>query len=347
MVDHADAANSLANHLEMSGLSTRVLIDVDCGMHRTGIPLGDDLQGLRQAIDHFQSLEYVGLHVYDGHLHQPSAETRQSAAEKIINAVRQYDQQHPSSTIIGGGSPTFNYWAKSTPWECSPGTTLFWDLGYGSAFPELPFEIAVALLTRVVSKPGQDRFCIDLGYKSLASEMPLSERLCLIGMPEAKIISHSEEHMVISSTATSDLHIGQPLLAFPRHVLPHDGLARECSSDSQRPDNLAEMVGNGPRPSEGLRIPDDAVCNPLRQDSHGPTSAAFCTTDSNGLGLSGLAKAEKSWPPVTTTRTLLYIVPFLLQFNPPQHGEAQWLRNLTLRSTRFSRARCASSSGFW
>jgi len=240
IVDHTDTLSKLANELERSGLSTRVLIDVDCGMHRTGIPLGDALQELRQAINSFQALEYAGLHVYDGHLHQPSAETRQSETEKIINAVREYDQKHPSSTITGGGSPTFNYWAKSTPWECSPGTTLFWDLGYESAFPELPFEIAVTLLTRVISKPGKNRFCIDLGYKSLASEMPLSDRLCLIDMPEAEILSHSEEHMVISSTATSGLQIGQPLLAFPRHVCPtialHESAAviREGQITSER-----------------------------------------------------------------------------------------------------------------
>ena len=240
IVDHANTANNLANHLDTAGLSARIFIDVDCGMHRTGIPLGDALQRLRQVIENLPALEYAGLHVYDGHLHQPSAETRQSEAEKIINAVRSYDQQHPSATIVGGGSPTFNYWANSTTWECSPGTTLFWDHGYGSAFPELPFEIAVTLLTRVISKPGQNRFCIDLGYKSVASEMPISERLCLVGMPEAEIISHSEEHMVISSTATAELHIGQPLLAFPRHVCPtmalHDSAAviRDGRVTSQR-----------------------------------------------------------------------------------------------------------------
>jgi len=229
ILDHADTANNLANHLETVGLSARVFIDVDCGMHRTGIPLGDSLHALRQVIESLPSLTYAGLHVYDGHLHEPAAETRQCEAEKIINAVRSYDQQHPSATIIGGGSPTFNYWANSTTWECSPGTTLFWDHAYGSDFPELPFEIAVTLLTRIISKPGQDRICIDLGYKSIASEMALSNRLCLFGMPKAEIISHSEEHMVIGSDSTAELRIGQPLLAIPRHVCPtmalHDSAA--------------------------------------------------------------------------------------------------------------------------
>jgi len=49
---------------------------------------------------------------------------------------------------------------------------VFWDFGYDDKFPDLPFEIATLLLTRVVSKPGANRLCLDLGHKAVAAENP-------------------------------------------------------------------------------------------------------------------------------------------------------------------------------
>ena len=220
IVDHNDTVDHLATQMKDANLKIRVFIDIDCGMHRTGIPFGKSLHILREQIEKQTSLEYAGLHVYDGHLHQPTLETRRHETARIIQQVKDYDQEYCVGNVVGGGSPTFEFWAESTPWECSPGTTLFWDSGYATAFSELPYEIAVALLTRVISKPGKNLFCLDCGYKALASEMPLKNRLTVIGLPDAEIISHSEEHMVLSSSRADELQLGQPLLTLPRHVCP-------------------------------------------------------------------------------------------------------------------------------
>ena len=219
-VDHKDAVHQLATQMKNANLKMRVFIDIDCGMHRTGIPFGKSLHVLRDQIEKLMSLEYAGLHVYDGHLHQPVLENRRHETERIIQQVTDYDHEHSVGNVVGGGSPTFQFWAESTSWECSPGTTLFWDSGYATAFPELPYEIAATLLTRVISKPGKNLFCVDCGYKAVASEMPLKNRLTVIGLPDAEIISHSEEHMVLSSSRAEELQLGQPLLTFPRHVCP-------------------------------------------------------------------------------------------------------------------------------
>ncbi len=220
IVDHEDTVNQLASSMQNIGLILRVRIDVDCGMHRTGIPWGSTLNALRELIEKKVGLEYEGLHVYDGHLHQPDSETRKRETIEIINQVVAYDKEHTAGNVVGGGSPTYGFWAETTSWECSPGTTLFWDLGYSTAFPELPYNIAVAILTRVISKPGKNLFCLDCGYKAIASEMPLKNRLTVLGMDDAKIISHSEEHMVLESSRASELRLGQALLTIPRHVCP-------------------------------------------------------------------------------------------------------------------------------
>ena len=87
IVDHKDAVNQLASSMQHADLNLRVRIDVDCGMHRTGIPWGSTLNALRELIEKKVGLEYEGLHVYDGHLHQPDSETRKRETIEIINQV--------------------------------------------------------------------------------------------------------------------------------------------------------------------------------------------------------------------------------------------------------------------
>ncbi|MNT75080.1 hypothetical protein D3C72_2139460 [compost metagenome] len=62
--------------------------------------------------------------------------------------------------------------------------------------------------------------CIDLGYKSIASENLLNRRVHFLNYPEAKPISHSEEHMVIEQPIGSNLKIGDLLYALPVHICP-------------------------------------------------------------------------------------------------------------------------------
>lgn len=220
ITDDPGVAEMLAARLGNSARPLRLFIDVDCGMHRTGIAFGPALDALRARIESLAGVTYAGLHVYDGHLHAPALGQRSAEAAEVIDAVRRYDSQHPSPTIVAGGSPTFACWAQHTPWECSPGTPVFWDAGYGGSFPELPFAVAITLLTRVISKPGDNRVCLDLGYKSVASEVGLANRVVLPAISDAEFVGQSEEHLVIKTAQAPRIAIGQPFLAVPRHVCP-------------------------------------------------------------------------------------------------------------------------------
>lgn len=220
ITDDLGAAQRIANRLGNRENPFRLFIDVDCGMHRTGIELGTKMDQLRDFIETQQGVQFAGLHVYDGHIHEPSLEIRQSIATAIITKIRDYDQANPSATIIGGGSPTFGIWADNTPWECSPGTPVFWDVGYGTAHPELPFSVAIALLTRVISKPDGNRLCLDLGYKAVASEMPLERRVFFPALTGVKFVGHSEEHLVIETPQAADVAIGDVFLGYPQHICP-------------------------------------------------------------------------------------------------------------------------------
>ena len=209
---------------EKTGQSASLFVDVDCGMHRTGIEPGDGALALCRRIASAENLEFAGLHAYDGHLHQPDpAERKEAHVTAIESWAGLLDalegKNLAPSTIVVGGSPTFGLFAQMDNWQCSPGTTLFWDAGYGRAFPDLEFECAAMLLTRVISKPA-GRLCLDLGHKAVAAEKPIGNRAWFPDLPEAKPFLQSEEHFVLDAPNAGDFAVGDALLAVPWHVCP-------------------------------------------------------------------------------------------------------------------------------
>lgn len=220
IVDHDEGLEAISRVLANPDRVLSLWIDVDCGMHRSGIPFGEGLDRLRERIETTPGVRFAGLHVYDGHLHDPSLEIRQAEAGAIIATVEDYISSHDVPAIVGGGTPTFPVWAQKGRWECSPGTTFFWDCGYGEIYPDLRYEIAAGLVTRVISKPGSDLVCFDLGHKSVAAEMPLERRLVFPAIPEFELAGQSEEHLVVRVPDSSQFVMGEPFVAIPRHICP-------------------------------------------------------------------------------------------------------------------------------
>jgi len=134
----------------------------------------------------------------------------------------------PVPRLVAGGTPTFAIHAQHADRELSPGTCVLWDFGYADKFPDLPFEVAALLLTRVVSKPGANRLCLDLGHKAVAAENP-HPRVRLIEAPEAEFVMQSEEHLVIETPNAANFSIGHILHGIPRHVCPAVALYSEAT----------------------------------------------------------------------------------------------------------------------
>jgi D-serine deaminase-like pyridoxal phosphate-dependent protein len=235
--DDAGATRALGEAVVSAGLTLDVFIDLDCGMHRTGIEPGPRARELWNTIRQTPGLHAAGLHAYDGHIHDPDPATRRAQCDVAFAPVVALRQVFGDVRLIAGGSPTFALHAEHPDRELSPGTTVLWDFGYAEKFPELPFEPAAVLLTRVVSRPTPDRLCLDLGYKAVASENP-HPRVRLLEIPEATAVIHSEEHLVVETPRAAEFAIGDTLHGIPRHICPtvalydtawlvEGGLARE------------------------------------------------------------------------------------------------------------------------
>ena len=228
LVDHVDGLNALKPMFNKER-PLSVYLDLDVGMNRTGIPISDSALSLAHAIESTPGIMLSGLHAYDGHNRQPSIDERTMACDAVLeNVIAFRNKLHPDLPIVIGGTPSFPMYAAHTEvpnLECSPGTYVLHDHGYGSTFPDFAeLSAAAIVLTRVVSRPTPTRITFDLGNKAIAADPPADKRVHLIEIPDYKIVTHSEEHLVIETPHADRWSIGTITYAIPWHVCPTSAL---------------------------------------------------------------------------------------------------------------------------
>lgn len=202
-----------------------VLLDLDAGMHRTGIGFGAEAKELYRDIDTHPLLQVAGFHCYDGHDHFSDVQQREAAALEHIEAVRQFQQEVEAEGldvpfVVGGGSWSFPYYARTQGMYGSPGTFIYWDARYHANMPDMPFRYAALILTQVVDRyPETGTITTDLGSKGISSDLLPEERAFLLGYDEAEMVSQSEEHGVFRVPGELP-PVGEYLLAVPGHICP-------------------------------------------------------------------------------------------------------------------------------
>ncbi len=235
--DDADAIKTLAATLHTTGQSVDVILDLDVGQHRTGLPAGEAAVTLYELLARLPGVRPGGLHVYDGHNHQEAPSERETAVRRLLDpvlALRDTLEKRgvPVPRMVVGGTPTFPVYAKMDlpGLECAPGTYVLYDKGYGGRFADLAgFTPAAVLLTRVISRPTPTRVTFDLGYKAVASDPPAGKRLTLLDIPGPyEAVLQNEEHLVIETPAADRFRPGNVAYAIPTHVCPTVALHREA-----------------------------------------------------------------------------------------------------------------------
>jgi D-serine deaminase-like pyridoxal phosphate-dependent protein len=232
--DHPGPIAMLAGQLAAAGKSVDVLLDIDCGQHRTGRPIGPAAHDLYQQIARMPGITPGGLHLYDGHNHQKDVAQRRVAVHAIWKLAAEFRNQLVADglsvpRIVAGGTASFPIFAAiyDPAIELSPGTIVFHDWGYSDSFPDLAFTPAAMMLTRVISRPTENRVTLDLGYKAVASDPPAGNRVIFPAVPDAKAVLQNEEHLVIETSQADRFQPGDELLATPRHICPTSALHKE------------------------------------------------------------------------------------------------------------------------
>ncbi len=167
VVDDEDAARALSGAFSDAESTIDLLVDLDVGMHRTGIA-PDLALPLYRLLAALPGVTPGGLHAYDGHLRDPDLAVRRAQADEAFAQVRTLRDALQAEglrvpRVVLGGTPTLPCHAtrEEPDLELSPGTVVFWDAGYTAGLPDMDFLHAALLLTRVVSKPGGTRVCLD------------------------------------------------------------------------------------------------------------------------------------------------------------------------------------------
>ena len=213
----------LSDMARKTNLETHVWLDINNGMNRTGVMPGKKAARFFKRIMDSPMLVAAGLHVYDGHINDPDPVQREGKCNEafapVISLIDDLKSEGISPVnIVAGGSPTFPVHAKRKEVECSPGTFILWDES-SSSYPDMDFQHAAVILTRVISKPAVELLCLDLGHKAIASEMP-QPRINIFGMKSYTIISHNEEHMVLRTSSADKYRTADLVYGIPWHICP-------------------------------------------------------------------------------------------------------------------------------
>lgn len=224
IVDNLDSAKALDKIAETNDLKLTIYLDLNTGMNRTGISISENWEDLIEAILQLENIHLAGIHIYDGHL-KGTLEHRTAVASNAFFGITEkwkaiQQKLNYELKIVAGGSNTFPFYASEKNIECSPGTFVFWDSNYKIHLPEQNFQPAFVIVGTVISKPTNSTFCIDIGYKAVASENPIDKRVVILNDENLIPTAHSEEHLIIENKGKNKYAIGDTIYAVPYHVCP-------------------------------------------------------------------------------------------------------------------------------
>jgi len=224
LIDNIKTLNEFITESESRKTKVALWMDIDNGMNRTGIEIGNKAKELYRKMVANKQINAKGLHTYDGHIRNEDINERKKICDAAFEPVLRFKVYLENNGLgpiemVAGGSPTFPIHSKRSTIESSPGTTLLWDERYDTLFDEMKFLTSAVLITRIISKPGTGLLCLDLGHKSIAPEMEFP-RVKIFGLENCEQIGQSEEHLVVRCENNDAHEVGDVFYAVPMHICP-------------------------------------------------------------------------------------------------------------------------------
>ena len=229
-VDDAAQVDAIEQAAAAAGRRMTVLVEIDIGAARCGVPPGPDAVALAKKIAASKHLIFGGLQAYQGSAqHKRSITERQTligtAVDGARRTVEQLRQQGLDCPIVGGaGTGTFQIEAASGVYtEMQAGSYVFMDADYArnldaAGNPVSTFRHALFVLATVMSAPHPGLAVLDAGHKavSIDSGMPT-----VWGNPEIRYVSASDEHGKLDvGSETTMPKLGEKLRLIPGHCDP-------------------------------------------------------------------------------------------------------------------------------
>lgn len=224
VVDSVVGVRAIERELEERDLEEKImtLVDLDVGLHRTGVQPGDEALELARCVRECKHLELIGVQGYEGHLqHVHGREERKKACLESMAILTQTAEAlrqdgHNIEVVTTGGTGTAEF-CVTVPGvtEVQPGSFLFMDTDYRNAVGSF-YSNSLTILSTVISKQGPKCITIDAGLKSLTTDS---------GLAESKTLGYTygvlgDEHGSLSWTDGPELNIGDKVEMIPSHIDP-------------------------------------------------------------------------------------------------------------------------------
>ena len=219
LIDNLDSLQNIESIAVAHNQKVDLFIDINNGMNRTGIR-PEYATSLYDKIQEKTCFNYRGLHIYDGHIHDSDFEIRKNHCDEAFKEAQEFiDELEDAGELICGGSVSFPVHALYKERNLSPGTCMLWDHKYKTLYPDMDFDYAAVMGTRIISKTTDSLMTLDAGHKALASEMS-NARIHLFEIENFERKGHSEEHLVIESHKSAAYKVGDVIYGVPRHICP-------------------------------------------------------------------------------------------------------------------------------
>lgn len=237
-VESAIGIQQLSEAATVAGVTLEVRLELDSGLKRTGV-LPEAAEALCRQILAASGLRLDGIFTFRGTAFPgaPSKDADELGRQEGVWMVEQAERLRaagiPIAEISVGSTPTSTS-AAQVPGvtEVRPGTYVFFDRMTTSAGISTLDEIALTILTTVVSRPEPDIAIIDAGSKTFCGDIvPANAHLEGYGVTadgQSGIVERmSEEHGIVRLAPGFSPAIGDKLFFYPNHVCTSVNLSDE------------------------------------------------------------------------------------------------------------------------
>lgn len=224
----ASAAATTAN------VSIPLLIEVDIGMHRTGVMSSESALNLADCINATSGVRLAGIMGYEGHLLTvwPKREKEARCAEAIATLTDTADRLREAGyrvdIVSSGGTGTFESTAHIPGLtESQAGGGCLMDRFYAEDC-HIELEHALTLVATIVSVHADGRAFMDAGAKALANADGM-KLPWVLDRPGVQVLALSAEHGILSVDENAKaLHVGDQIRLVPGYsdfmLVLHDHL---------------------------------------------------------------------------------------------------------------------------
>jgi D-serine deaminase-like pyridoxal phosphate-dependent protein len=227
-LDNAFAARQLSDAARAAQVEIGVLAEVDVGLGRVGVPPGEPLVQLAQAMTKMPHLRFEGITFYPGQI-KSLDESGLAAMARVSEIMRgvmdDFRTAGIEAKIVSGGStPTlFHSHEIHGMTEIRPGTYVFNDINTVRSGGCTMADCAASILATVVSTARPGHMIIDGGSKTFSSDRLADSAEVTFGhlveAPGARFHKMNEEHGFVDVThAEAEFRVGDRVHVIPNHI---------------------------------------------------------------------------------------------------------------------------------